>query len=99
MEDLFVSNFVILTNSDKADVRICNDPTSRTLERKIPLEKVVDFVLKNLGGSEASPPSNYSRSDSKPSGKDAYQHHRCPVGYLYYFGYKSGNCYTEFAER
>ncbi|MPC42657.1 hypothetical protein E2C01_036284 [Portunus trituberculatus] len=39
MEDLCVPNIVMLTNSDKADVRICNDPTSRTLERKIPLEK------------------------------------------------------------
>lgn len=70
MEDLCVSNVVILTNSDKADIRICNDPTSRTLERKIPLEKVVEFVLKNLGVNEISAPNNSSRCDSKCSGTD-----------------------------
>lgn len=70
MEDLCVSNVVMLTSSDKADVRICNDPTSRTLERKIPLEKVVEFVLKNLGGNEVPPTSNYSRCDSKCSGTE-----------------------------
>lgn len=69
MEDLCVPNVVMLTNSDKADVRICNDPTSRTLERKIPLEKVVEFVLKYLGGNELTLPSNHSRIDSKSSGK------------------------------
>lgn len=68
MEDLCVSNVVMLTSSDKADVRICNDPTSRTLERKIPLEKVVEFVLKNLGVNEISAPNNYSRCDSKCPG-------------------------------
>ncbi|XP_063859482.1 eIF-2-alpha kinase GCN2-like isoform X2 [Scylla paramamosain] len=68
MEDLCVPNVVMLTSSDKADVRICNDPTSRTLERKIPIEKVVEFVLKYLGGNEVTLPSNYSRTDSKSSG-------------------------------
>ena len=70
IEDLCVSNVVMMTSSDKADVRICNDPTSRTLERKIPLEKVVGFVLKYLGGNEVTLPTNYSRSDSKSAGID-----------------------------
>lgn len=89
MEDLCVSNVVMLTSADKADVRICNDPTSRTLERKIPLEKVVEFVLKNLGVNEISTPNNYSRCDSKCPGTDTDWHHLYHTEPSYFISYES----------
>nr|XP_053628943.1 eIF-2-alpha kinase GCN2-like isoform X2 [Cherax quadricarinatus] len=68
LEDLRASNLVMLTSSDKADIRIRSDPTGRTLERKILLEKVPEFILKNMGVADAGPSSNFSRSDSKTTG-------------------------------
>lgn len=64
-----MSNLVTLTTSDRADVRICNhDPSGRTLERKVDIAKVAEFVLKNLVVNETVTSSNYARSDSKPTG-------------------------------
>lgn len=69
VEDLCVSNLVTLTNSDRADIRISNnDPSGRTLERKVEVKKVAEFVLKILGTSDNVTSNSSTKYDSKSTG-------------------------------
>ncbi|XP_042236927.1 eIF-2-alpha kinase GCN2-like [Homarus americanus] len=82
LEDLCVPNMVMLTNSDKADIRMCNDPSGRSLERKVPLERVAEFILKNLGVTETVAPNSYSRSDSRSTGVSSQDEYQLNIQYI-----------------
>ncbi|XP_071529690.1 eIF-2-alpha kinase GCN2 isoform X2 [Panulirus ornatus] len=82
LEDLCVPNMVMLTNSEKADVRICNNPTSRTLERKVPLEKVAEFILKNLGINDTALTNTCAQLDPKPTGVNNQDEYQLNIQYI-----------------
>ncbi|XP_045610005.1 eIF-2-alpha kinase GCN2 isoform X2 [Procambarus clarkii] len=82
LEDLHVSNSVMLTSSDKADIRMCCDPTGRTLERKVALEKVAEFILKNLGVGDTGSSCTFSRSDSKATGVNNQEEYQLNIQYI-----------------
>ncbi|XP_068241423.1 eIF-2-alpha kinase GCN2 [Palaemon carinicauda] len=71
VEDLCIPNVVLLMGGDKATVKMTSDSLStagRVVERKLPLDKVYETLLKTLGIAESLPISGYLRSDSKNSG-------------------------------
>ena len=75
VEELSIPNLVMLMGGGKATVKVTSDPSSavgRMVERKIPLEKVYELLMKTLGISEPVAAPSYSRSESKSTGKLPY---------------------------
>lgn len=66
LEEFRLTNSVLLTGHDRASARVCLESAGRMQDRKVDLEKVVEYVYKNLSSSEPAPLS--SRTDSKPAG-------------------------------
>ncbi|KAK7084017.1 Eukaryotic translation initiation factor 2 alpha kinase 4 [Halocaridina rubra] len=71
VKDIFAPNMVILSYGEKAIVRVTVYPSGTSLQmyekKKVPLEKVAEFLIKTLEVSDVSSSSSsaYSRNDFK----------------------------------
>lgn len=69
MEEFRMSNFVLLTGHETPSVKVFLESAWRMQDRKVDLDKVVEYIYKNLSSSE--PVSLSSRTDSKAAGSSS----------------------------
>ncbi|XP_063592060.1 eIF-2-alpha kinase GCN2-like isoform X2 [Penaeus indicus] len=79
-EEFRMTNFVVLTGHETPSVRVFLESAWRNQDRKVDLDKVVEYIYKNLSSSE--PASLSSRTDSKAAGVSNYDEDQLKITYF-----------------
>ncbi|XP_066963936.1 eIF-2-alpha kinase GCN2 isoform X2 [Macrobrachium rosenbergii] len=85
VENRCIPNLVMLMGGDKATVKMTSDPSGtagRMVERKLPLDRVYETLLKTLGISESLPVSGYTRSESKNTGVNSQEDIQLNISFI-----------------